>query len=213
MASSRTAAPAQNPPEPNKSRKTRERILDAAARVLTSKGYATARLSDVADEAQLQAPAIYYYFGSREDLFEEVMWVGISRVRERLVGALAELPEEITPLGRISAAVELHLRYALAISDYTTAAIRNAGQVPASIRSRQIEEEQQYGAVWRDLIKAAQDSGEMRQDLDPYLARMLVMGALNWTVEWWSPKSGSMAELVASAQSLILNGISDRPGG
>ena len=61
-------------PNGSKSARTRERILDAAAHVLSRKGYAGTRLTDVADQAGLQAPAIYYYFPSREDLIEEVMW-------------------------------------------------------------------------------------------------------------------------------------------
>src|SRR4051794_35543136 len=51
-----------------KSRRTRERILDAAAHVLSRKGYAGTRLGNIAEQAQLQAPAIYYYWPSREEL-------------------------------------------------------------------------------------------------------------------------------------------------
>ena len=36
-----------------------------------------------------------------------------------------------------------------------TASIRNAGQVPLTIRKRQIREEEQYGEVWRRLINDA----------------------------------------------------------
>ena len=42
----------------SKSARTRTRILDAAAHVLSSKGFAGTRLSDVAEYAELQAPAI-----------------------------------------------------------------------------------------------------------------------------------------------------------
>ena len=66
----------------SKSARTRERILDAAAHVLSRKGYAGTRLSDVADQAEIQAPAIYYYFPSRDDLVEEVMWSGIAHMRD-----------------------------------------------------------------------------------------------------------------------------------
>ena len=68
----------------SKSARTRERILDAAAHVLSRKGYAGTRLSDVADQAEIQAPAIYYYFPSRDDLIEEVMWSGIAHMREHM---------------------------------------------------------------------------------------------------------------------------------
>ena len=42
----------------SKSARTRSRILNAAAHVLSVKGYAGTRLSDVAEYAELQAPAI-----------------------------------------------------------------------------------------------------------------------------------------------------------
>src|ERR1700757_4610421 len=112
----------------SKSALTRARILDAAAHVLSAKGYAGLRLTDVAAEAEIQAPAIYYYYASRDELIEEVMWAGIADMREHVAGALRELPADTPPLDRLLAAAEAHLRHALAISDYTTASIRNAGQ-------------------------------------------------------------------------------------
>ncbi len=128
----------------SKSARTRMRILNAAAHVLSRKGYAGTRLSDVADQAQLQAPAIYYYFPSREALVEEVMWTGIWLMREHVGQVLVELPPSTGPMERIDAAVAAHLRYALDISDYTTAAIRNAGQVPDDIRIRYSAEAAKY---------------------------------------------------------------------
>ena len=194
-------------PNTSKSGRTRERILDAAAQVLSRKGYAGTRLADVAEVAEIQAPAIYYYFSSRELLIEEVMWVGIARMREHLTAALDALPVGTSPLDRILAAVEAHLRFELTISDYTTASIRNAGQLPEHIRARQIEEESKYGIIWRNLFNDAKKVGQLDPDLDPYLARMLVMGALNWAAEWWTPRSGSMSDVVKTAQAFIRSGI------
>ncbi len=186
-----------------KSARTRARILDAAAKVLSSKGYAGMRLSDVAEVAELQAPAIYYYFDSREDLVEEVMWVGIANMREHVVGILDRLPADMTPLDRILVAVEAHLRHELQISDYATASIRNSGQVSEKIRTRQQAEEKRYGDVWHRLLKVAAAQGQIRNDLDLYIAQMLILGSLNWTTEWWNPKRGSVNKVVANAQSFV----------
>jgi TetR/AcrR family transcriptional regulator, cholesterol catabolism regulator len=191
----------------SKSALTRARILDAAARVLSAKGYAGLRLTDVAAEAEIQAPAIYYYYASRDELIEEVMWAGIADMREHVAAALSELPDGTPPLERLLVAAEAHLRHALEISDYTTASIRNAGQVPQSIRKRQILEEERYGEVWRRLINELAREGRLRRELDPYIAQMLVLGALNWAVEWWNPRRGSVDAVVASAQSFIRHGI------
>jgi TetR/AcrR family transcriptional regulator, cholesterol catabolism regulator len=194
----------------SKSTQTRRRILDAAAHVLSVKGYAGLRLNDVAAHAELQAPAIYYYYPSRDDLIEEVMWVGVADMREHVIAILEDLPAEVSALDRLLAAVRAHLRHELEISDYTTAAIRNAGQVPPGIRKRQILEEQRYGEVWRRLINDMARSGELRADLDLYIAQMLVLGALNWAVEWWDPRRGSLETVVANAQSFVRHGLAEK---
>ena len=188
---------------------TRARIRDAAAHVLSIKGYAGLRLNDVAAVAEVQAPAIYYYYASRDDLVEEVMWAGIADMREHVARALDELPTDTSPLDRLLVAVEVHLRHELEISDYTTASIRNAGQVPHTIRKRQILEEERYGEIWRKLINDVARAGVLRPDLDLYLAHMLVLGALNWAVEWWDPRRGSLEAVVANAQSFVRNGLQD----
>ncbi len=192
----------------SKSAQTRSRILDAAAHVLSVKGYAGLRLTDVAEEAELQAPAIYYYYPSRDDLIEEVMWVGVADMREHVTAVLDSLPPDGAPMDRLLAAVEAHLRHELEISDYTTASIRNAGQVPLKIRKRQIREEERYGEIWRRLVNDLARSGELRDELDLYVAQMLVFGALNWAVEWWDPRRGSLETIVANAQSFVRHGLS-----
>ena len=193
----------------SKSALTRSRILDAAARVLSERGYAGLRLADVADVAELQAPAIYYYFPSREDLIEEVMWAGIADMREHVAAVLDDVPDGTSALDRLLIAAEAHLRHELEISDYTTASIRNAGQIPPQMRKRQILEEERYGDIWRRLINNVAREGVLRPELDLYIAQMLVLGALNWAVEWWNPRRGSVEAVVLNAQSIIRHGLAE----
>ena len=178
--------------------------------MLSVKGYAGLRLTDVAAVAEIQAPAIYYYYTSRDNLVEEVMWAGIADMREHVARVLDQLPPETAPLDRLLLAVETHLRHELEISDYTTASIRNAGQVPNSIRKRQILEEERYGEIWRKLINDMARAGVLRSDLDLYIAQMLVLGALNWAVEWWDPRRGSLETVVANAQSFVRHGLQEQ---
>ncbi|MFE6926033.1 TetR/AcrR family transcriptional regulator [Nocardia sp. NPDC057663] len=197
------AQPAATVGPDSKSARTRKRILDAAAYILSRKGYAGTRLTEVADLADLQAPAIYYHFPSRDDLIEEVMWSGIADMRDHVAATLAALPEETSPIERIAIAAEAHLRHELQISDYTTAAIRNAAQVPAKIRTRQLDEEIAYGAIWKKLFEEAAETGSLPDHLDLSSARMLLLGALNWASEWWTPDVRPLDTVVQTAQSMI----------
>lgn len=187
---------------PTKSARTRERILNAAAFVLSRKGYAGTRLSEVAEVAEVQTPAIYYYFDSRDELVEEVMWVGAHLIRLHVEQTVAELTEHsITQ--KILAGIEAHLQYELQISDYTTASIRNAGQVPEHLRVRPAAEESLYSRFWRDLLLEAQEEGLLREGLDINIYRLLLLGALNWAAEWWNPRTKSFKDLVREAQNMV----------
>jgi TetR/AcrR family transcriptional regulator, cholesterol catabolism regulator len=195
----------------SKSARTRGRILNAAAHILSVKGYAGTRLSDVAEYADLQAPAIYYYFASRDDLIEEVMYAGIADMRKHLQGVLDALPPEASPMDKILAAVEGHLRHELELSDYASASIRNAGQIPERLRARQLKEEAAYGRIWRRLFDEARADGQLRSDLDARLCQLLVVGALNWSVEWFDPRRSSVDTIVSNSQVLVRNGLSPAP--
>ncbi len=192
----------------SKSARTRRRILDAAAHVLSMKGYSGTRLTDVAEYAEIQAPAIYYYFPSREELIEEVMWSGVADMAKHLEATLDQVASDVTPIDRIMIAVDAHLRHELELSDYATAAIRNSGQVPEHLRARQLAEEANYGAIWRKLIKDASAEGQIRNELDLHVTQMLIMGSLNWAAEWWTPRRGSLETVIRTAQSVIRHGIS-----
>ncbi len=191
----------------SKSARTRERILDAAAHVLSRKGYAGTRLVDVAAQAGLQAPAIYYHFGSRDELIEEVMWVGAARVHAHVVDELAALPVDTSALEKIYVAVEAHLTYELQISDYTTASIRNANQVPEALRTKAAAEEASYARLWRDLFTTARDTGQLRPDVDISVSRLLLLGAMNWAAEWWNPKHRTLDDLVRATQDMVRYGM------
>jgi TetR/AcrR family transcriptional regulator, cholesterol catabolism regulator len=190
----------------SKAARTRRRLLDVTASVLARKGFAGTRLSDIAKEARVQAPAIYHYFASREELIEEVVYTGAVDMRSYVSGVLAELPSDVPPAARIAAAIEAHLRLELELSDYSRALIRNVNQLPSHVGERALKEITAYGDVWRGLISDLKDAGQLREGLD-HSARMIVLGALYWSVEWWNPERGNLDEVIAAAQSMILHAL------
>jgi AcrR family transcriptional regulator len=56
-----------------KSEQTRERVLLAAAKVVGSVGYAKASITRITSEAKLAAGGFYYYFKTRDELFNELL--------------------------------------------------------------------------------------------------------------------------------------------
>jgi hypothetical protein len=58
------------------------------------------------------------------------------------------------------------------------------------------------------LIADGMKAGQVNRGLDPAAARMFVMGALNWTPEWWNPSRGSLTRTIATAQLMVRQGLS-----
>ena len=206
MSRERTARPPADVDDRSKSARTRERILHAAAEVLSRKGYAGTRLADVADVAGVQAPAIYYYWSSRDALIEEVVTVGQQATLEHVVARLDALPDGSAAMDRILCAVAAHLEVVLSRSDFALAAIRNGGQLPADIRERQLVGQRAYADVWRALIDRAV-ADDALAPVDRRAARMLVLGALNWAPEWWDPRRSPLDTVIATAQHLVRRGL------
>jgi len=194
--SSKTPKPAE---DLKKSDATRQRILDAAALVLSLKGFAGTKLSDIAAQAKLKVATLYYYYESREALVEAVMVTGSEHVRQHTLDALAALAPSTPPLDSLCTAVESHLRFVLEISNYTQAVIRNTGQVPEHVRESLTHEINQYGRLWQGLVDAAAEGTQFRSKAQRKTLRMLIIGGLNWTVEWWSASQAPLDEVVHTA--------------
>ena len=181
---------------------TRERILAAAARTLSVRGYAQTHLAEIAKVAGLRPPAIYYYFGSRDELVAAVLREGQERVRTHVRDSVDRLPARCPSRKRIATAVEAHLRLELELSDFASAVTRNIGHVPPEMRVELDLESAAFHGLWRGLLEAARDEGSLRPGVDLSVGRLLVIGALNWTAEWRKPTT-SVDEIVATATSLV----------
>lgn len=190
-----------------KSDRTRQRILDTAAQEFRSRGYAGTKVNDIAFAANMRAASIYYYFESKDQLFEEVLEIGLRLVFDAVRKAVDATPPEAGHRGRIAAAMEAHLSMLHEYGDYSSANIRNFGQTPNEIQQRQLTLRNAYGEYWRELLIAGQEAGELRADVDLSLLRMFVYGAMNWSLEWVKPGKMTAAELAAQLCEILFIGI------
>ena len=190
-----------------KSLRTRQRILDAAAACFSSLGYAGVTLRDIAERANMKAGSLYYYFDSKEELVEAVLRVGLGTAVAATRTAVEALGSDADPIDRLRAAIAAHLTTILAESDYASADLRILAQLPEPIRKRHLAEQRQYGAFWATLLRKAVASGRLRADLDLSVVRMLVLGALNWSVEWYRDDGRTPAEIAEHVSAIIFEGL------
>lgn len=186
---------------------TRERVLLEAARLFRHHGYAATTLREVADAAGVKAGSIYYHFESKEQILGEVLDKGITIVADAVRTRVAALPESAPWRDRIAAGIEGHLWGMLHYGAFTSANIRIYGQIPISAKNRHRIVRRAYADYWDRLFESALASGELRQDTSTAMIRLFVIGALNWTVEWYNPQRGSFQDFSRQITAIVFDGI------
>ena len=186
---------------------SRMRVLDAAARIFRDRGYSGTTMRAIGTEAKLKAGSIYYHFRSKDELIEAVLDLGITTVSDMVHAAIAELPPSASYRDRIDAAIRAHLHVIIEYGDYTLATRRVFGQVPRSVREKHNHKRDAYGRLWQKMLEAAQQAGELRADADTRLVRLFVVGALNWTVEWFKPDGKPLEDVANEFSDLIFKGL------
>lgn len=186
---------------------TRRRILDVAARLFREQGYAGVSLRAIAAEAGLQAGSLYYHFGSKEDLVVEILDQGIRAVHQGVAEAVDRLPADADGRVLLRAAIQGHLESLLRLSDYTSANVRIFGQAPESVRARSLAVRQAYDAYWDELLAGARARGALRADADPRAVRLLLIGALNASLEWFEPARGGVERLAERYADIVWRGL------
>ncbi len=89
---------------------TEHQILVAARKVFTRKGYAAARMEDIAKEAGINRALLHYYFRSKDRLFEMVFDENIRKFYGSFIGILtADAPIDIRIRNLVSAEIDMLL--------------------------------------------------------------------------------------------------------
>lgn len=186
---------------------TRERVLEIAARQFREHGYAGVSLRSIAREAGMQAGSLYYHFASKEELVTAVLDRGITVVLDSVQAAVRTLPENTDAATLLGTAVREHLRTFHAYGDFTSANVRIFGQVPEPVRSANLAIRREYDALWGRILKRAQRGNGLRRGLDLDATRLLLIGAMNATLEWFDARRANIDELADNYTDIVLNGV------
>lgn len=76
--------------ENKKSLETRENILAAARQIFAAKGYAGARMQEIADSAGINKALLHYYYSNKETLFEQIFEEAFKKILRPLGSFLAD---------------------------------------------------------------------------------------------------------------------------
>jgi AcrR family transcriptional regulator len=176
----------------------RESLMLAAARVLTEKGYEAATLREICAAAGILPGSLYYHFKSKEDLFVSLHAEGFRQLNEAVDTAIAREGE---PWARLEAACAAHLTLLVGAQDVSLVggtSLFHPARAP--LQRRLNRDRDAYEERFREMIAALR----LPPDVDQTLLRLNLLGALNWTHNWYRPGRKSPNDLAHHLVQKIL---------
>lgn len=191
----------------------RNAVLAAGAEAFRAKGYLAASMGDIAQRFGTPPANLYYYVESKQEIFYALVLQAV-RDNVALVESAAEAPGSAAD--RLSSVIvglatsyERHYPY---LHLYIQEDMRRLPASPSTDDHELRELGARFDRALDRIIRDGIAAGELRADLDPDMARFVVLGALNWTHRWFVP-GGRLdgAEVGEAFRSILLRGLLAEP--
>lgn len=170
----------------------RSELIRAAGRLFLEKGYDATTIRDIADAVGMRSGSPFYHFKSKQDMLKAVMVEGLQSALTAQEAAMAGLR---TPEEKFRALVKSHLRIILEDHAEFPVLLYEWRALSDESRAEVIAVKDRYEAVWQSTLKELKKAGLVNDDSK--VARLLLFGALNWTVQWFRPGGGLTLDQVA----------------
>jgi len=183
----------------------RQELIHAAAKLFRHKGFEATTTRDIAAAVGMRSGSPFYHFKSKGELLHAVMEEGMRSAISRQAQALQKT-EQTTTHPRWVLATLIRNQFDVLLgpgSDFIPVMLYESRSLSARQRASLVQLQSDYEAAWMPVLEALHAAGQLRADVK--LARLLIFGALNWSVQWYDArKSASLDDLTTAAMALFI---------
>jgi AcrR family transcriptional regulator len=184
----------------------RQEILRTAAKVFKEKGLQGASLNEIAEAVGTDRASLYYYVGSRQELFNDVVREAVEgnvSMAEAIRAKDASAPRKLRELAvglMESYAANYPFLYVYIQEDLSRLGDRN--EVAHALNRR-------YDAAVIGIIQEGLDDGTLRSTATARTIAFGFIGMLNWTHRWFDPgaKGADATQIGNAFADMVLEGL------
>ena len=189
----------------DKSRVRQQRILDAALRVFSRKGYRDASVDEIASESGTSKGGVYFHFPSKEVIYLKLLDRTVARLQDKIEAAMAEHDH---PIAKADAALLAVLRTFDKHSTLARFFMVEALGAGRQFQRRMADTRAGFAAIIREHLDAAVEQGII-EPLDTEVAAQAWFGALYEVITGWVlvRKPERLEETYAALRPLLMRSV------
>lgn len=179
----------------------RESIIKVAAELFKEKGFKATTLGDIGERAGMDRASVYYYVGSKEELFRESVKGSLDQnvVDAERIAADGSLDPQEKLVGIVEM---LMLSYESSYPHmyvYIQEQMYAVGRDPTPWAQAMAKQTRKFEALVNELLDEGIKAGIFRGDVSVKLASNALFGMFNWTHRWFDPDGRQTAKEVSDA--------------
>lgn len=160
----------------------KEALMNAAISVFTEKGYAGASLEDVAQKLFMTKGAVYYYFKDKQDLLYQSQ-VYLLETSIHFITTISD--SDLTAKEKLVKAIVEHTEYVINERSGFTNMLNSELFLTADQQNEILRLKNEYESKFDGLIEKGIKEGDFIKG-DIKIIRNLLLGAMNWVMQWYS---------------------------
>jgi len=180
-------------------------LVSAAAKLFRRKGFDGTSTRDIAAAVGMHSGSPFYHFKSKGALLYAVMEQGMRSALDRQTAALQSKPSAPDAAAVLRVLIRNHFEVLLGPgSDFIPVMLYESRSLTARQRASIARLRSEYESRWEPVLAALAQQGRLQGPVK--LARLLVFGALNWSVQWFDARQeASLDDLTDAALALFLH--------
>jgi len=169
-------------------------LLDVAVAVFIERGYEASTMDELAARLGVTKSAIYHHVPSKVELLR----LALDRALDELFAVTREPAAMTGPaIDRLEHVVRGSVRVLAAELPFVTLLLRVRGN--SDVERAALQRRREFDRVVTGLVRAAEEEGDVRPDVDPAVTSRLLFGAVNSLTEWYRPDGELTPDELADA--------------
>lgn len=167
-----------------KAEKKKKDMIKSAVSIIEKKGYHNTTMEEIASQLLMTKGSVYYYFKNKQDLLYQSQKMLLN---ESITHIESINKEEYPVAERLQKTMIVHIKYLITERSGFAMGFRPEQFFSGEHLEGILELRNRYSQYVDQLLLEGMETGVF-EAVDIKIVRNIILGAMNWVIEWYSPE-------------------------